>query len=157
MSLKLKIGLCCVALLVAFAAGRYGTPERVRTEIKYVEVEKKTEDKTVDADKHKETKTTVVTKPDGSKESTTVVTEDSSSKTNDHKTDESSRTKDQTKEIIYAQKRLSISALVGANSLFPPAPIIYGGHVTYSLFGPINIGAWGLSNLTFGISLGVSL
>lgn len=156
MSTKAKVIGVVILVVASFAAGRWASPTKIITETKIVEVKNEKENKQTDTDKHKESKTIVVEKPDGSKETTTTTTEDTTKKVSDEKTTDTKTTVDKTKEIVYAKNRLSISALVGANSL-PPAPVVYGGHVTYSILGPINVGVWGLSNLTFGVSLGLGL
>src|SRR5258706_14382864 len=78
MDRKYKYGIAGVAVLGAFALGRYTVPEKVRIETKTVEVEKKTTDKTTDIKKEKRKKTTIttITHPDGTKETSTVITDD---------------------------------------------------------------------------------
>ena len=50
---------------------------------------------------------------------------------------------------------MNISALVGVdlpNSLKP----LYGASFTKQFLGPISIGAWGLTNGTLGVSVGIN-
>lgn len=157
MSTKTKILVFVILTVGAFLAGRYSTPEKIRVETKIVEVEKKTEDSKTDTDKHKETKTVTETAPDGTTKIITIIVEDENKKTEDKKTSDSVTNRDETKEITRNRSKLSISVLGGTNFLNPPLVPIYGAHVTYSVLGPITVGAFGLSNLTFGVSIGLNL
>lgn len=135
------LGALCA---VSFAVGRYTAPEKVKTEIKI--------QKEVITQQVVHTVTKVVERPDGTKE--TEVTQDSD--TNTH----SDTVKDKLKEVIVSHDSLNISILAGAQPhLFQGisvGPIIYGASVTKTLWGPVTIGAWGLSDLSAGVSLGLN-
>ena len=96
-----------VALLAAFAAGRWMAPTKTITQT--VEVDKKTDDKNTDAKDN--TKTTIVetTKPDGTKTTTTVITDDKDTKTSDKTTDDLSLTK--SKEVDHSVSKVTVSLL----------------------------------------------
>ena len=51
--------------------------------------------------------------------------------------------------------RTRISALAGFSPFSDPHTPVYGGHVSTQLLGPINVGAFGLTNGTIGMSLGL--
>ena len=135
-----KYILFVIVIVISYATGRYMSPEKIKTEVKTVEVEKivtKVEHKTV---KIKENK-------DGSKE--TIIVTDSKADTINH-----SRTQDQTKEVTVKDK-LNVSLLAG-NSLPLSAPI-FGASVQKNFIGPVTLGAWVLSNKTAGLSIGLNL
>lgn len=136
------------AIVVSFAVGRFTTPEKVKIETKVVTVEVKVKEK----DKHKETKIVEVTKPDGTKEKTKTIIEDT--KTNIVK--ESSQSAETKTERIGSTQRTTISGLIGIDfNNLSRSPVVYGGSVSRPIIGPVTLGAWGLSNLTFGASVGV--
>lgn len=90
--------------------------------------------------------TTVTTKQkDGTK---TVQTIDSTVKTN---------TKETVKQSTQAKAQLNVSALAGYdfNSSRLPTPV-YGVAVTKQVLGSLTVGAFGLTNGTVGVSLGVN-
>jgi len=133
---KYIIGGVLLALVAAFAAGRYLTPTKVETKIVTVEVEKKHEET--------KTKTTTVKKPDGT---TTTTTE------SDTKVDTNTTTNSKSDTIVeHKVGTLNISALAGADVTIPR--LVYGLSVTKSIIGPVTIGLWGLSNKTVGGSIG---
>lgn len=144
---KYQIIIGALALLVAFAVGRFLAPTKVKTEVKTVYVEKKTEDQKV----QKHIQTVIVQKPDGSKE--TKITEDDNS---DTKTAESNQTvKQEDKEVIRGTGKTYIAALAGLSISNFGQPV-YGASVARSVLGPITVGAWGLTNGTAGLSVGLS-
>lgn len=150
MTPRIKIVIVGVALIVAFASGRYLTPEKVKIETKIVEVEAKT--KETEAHKHKETTTTVIKEVSGKEETTTVVVEDSGKDIKS--TDNINKTTDTLKEVTTGSSKVTISAL-GAFDFKAGKPA-YGISVTKPILGPIAIGLFGLTNDTLGCSLGIS-
>jgi len=155
MTTKTKIITGIVIVATAFAFGRYSAPERVRTEVKTVEVEKKTETKESNTNRHKETTTVTITKPDGSTETTTKTTEDTNLKTDSKLVDDTTKSSDTTKEVTRGGNKLSIAALSGIN-YSKPDQLIYGASVSKELIGPITLGAFGLTDKTVGISIGLN-
>ncbi len=160
--MKVKVFIAVVSIGVAFAFGRYTTPERIKIEKVIVEVEKKTKDSNTDAERNKrrETTTREVTHPDGTKEviTTVVETTETSKKSNTHETDKISKKEKDSKEIVKNSNTFNLSLLTGAKlpSGGSLSPLIYGGHITKQILGPINVGVWGLSDSTGGVSLGLS-
>ena len=153
-----KIGIGVTVVVIAFAAGRYSTPTKTVTQIKTVEIEKKVEDKKVDNDHktHLKRTKTEVDKPDGSKTITTVtenVTEDktkSDDKTVDNKTKDTTATKTESK----GNSQVTISALSGVD--VTNGHYVFGASVYKPVLGPIGIGVFGLSDLTFGAQVGIT-
>lgn len=155
-----KIFIFGAIILVAFAAGRWLAPTKIKTETKIVEVEKKSEKSTTDTDrnKHKETKTVEIVRPDGTKETTTTTVEDTNTdrKTTTAKTEESKKAESQSREETRSSSRTSIAALSGVDTSQSLNPLVYGVSISKEVLGPISIGVWGLSNKTYGASVGVS-
>lgn len=153
---KTKIIIASVALLIAFAFGRYSAPEHVKIETKIVEIEKKVVDTDTLRDKHREIVVKEVVRPDGTKEKVTTTVEDSNTSRKTRTEEETSRTEEKLEEITRGSK-VTLAALVGAPlSLSSPATPIYGGLIYKPILGPIGVGAWGFSNATFGASIGLS-
>jgi len=140
-----------LALLVAFAAGRWSSPEKVIT--KTVEVEKKTENKQVVVDDHKKTTIVEVTKPDGTKTKKTVITDNRDTKVDDKKTDDI--TKSTTKEIDRSTSKVTVLALASMNITSPGVPI-FGAAITKPILGPITVGIFGFQNGVIGASIGLT-
>jgi hypothetical protein len=150
MKTRYKILITVVVVAASFAAGRHSKPEVIKVETKIVEVEKKVKD----TEKNKNKKTVIVKKelPGGHKETTTTITENtqsSSTTTVDKKTDANSSS-----ETRRGSSRLTISPLIGFN--IQNGQPVWGASVSKDLFGPVNMGLWGLSNGTCGVSLGIS-
>lgn len=143
MNTRTRIIVGVIALLVAFACGRFLSSERVRTEVKTVEVEKivvKTE----------HVVTTIREKPDGSKDTTIVSDTDSKTKTDSSSTDN-------IKEVTLSKSTLNISALVGIQLPMSNNSLIYGLSATKSIIGPITAGVFVLNNASGGLSIGLNL
>lgn len=155
MTTKTKIIVAVVALAASFAGGYYLAPVKVKTETKIVEVEKKS--KTTSSNKNKKKITVKITRPDGTKEETTTV-ETGESK-NSSSTQESNKSEESKKEVTKSSSRLNISALAGAQvNLGIPvtATPVFGAHISKDIIGPVSIGVWGLSDVTFGVSVGLT-
>lgn len=81
---------------------------------------------------------TIIKRPDGTFEKVIV--------------DKSKIVTDEKTKLNAARSKVNLSALVGTD-LYKP---VYGGHISKELLGPISVGAWGLTNATFGVSIGVN-
>lgn len=147
-SLKNKILLGATSLLLAFGIGRYtaqiGSAPATKT-VADVKV-----DTVTDSDQQKHEVETITKKPDG--EVTTVITEDTNTVATQNQESVS-----HTETTVTPPKinTMNISALVGVdlpNSLKP----LYGASFTKQFLGPISIGAWGLTNGTLGVSVGIN-
>ena len=158
---KTKVGISVVALAAAFGAGRWATPEKIVIQTKTVEVEKKVEDtkKDVAQHVHKTTKTVVVDKPNGEKDTSTEVVEDDNNdtKTDDKVVDNKTSDTESTKTTSYASSKVSVMGMFGSQLSLPPfSPPVYGLSITKPVWGPLTVGAWGLSSGVAGISLGLT-
>jgi|SRR5579859_3671679 len=159
---KQKAILSIIVIAIAFALGRYTVPVKIKTEIKTIYIEKTDTKVSTSTEKKKKKKVTIVEddSPNGTKHKVTTITDDTDS---DHKSDTSTvtavqQTTDATKEVKKDSGHLNLSLLTGASVLGQPginSGIIYGGHITRDIFGPLNIGVWGLSNGTAGLSIGL--
>ena len=161
MTNKSKIIISFVALLVAFAFGRWSAPEKIKEVTKTVEVEKKLtqEEKDKQQNTHKKTKTVVVKNKDGSETTTTETSEDTdiNDKVNKVIADDKSKSTTQEKEITKSSSKTTLSAMYGLKFNFTqPTLPIYGGSISREVLGPISIGLWGLSNGEGGASVGLS-
>lgn len=158
MTTKTKLAIAAVALLSAYAFGRWSAPEKVRTETKTVIVEKKVEDTNKNAVKKRKKKTVIVetTAPDGTKTKTTTIADDTTSdtETKSHESDDTSVTKDKTKEVTYATAKVTLSAIGG---LRPGSPLpVYGGLISKPVLGPVTLSAWFLNDRTVGTGIGLT-
>lgn len=125
-------------IVIAFYCGRYSAPEKIKTEIKTVEVEKivtKVEHKTIRIKENK----------DGSKE--TVIISDS--KTQD---EQKSKSKTELEEITRKHSVTNVSVMAGVTH--PVSGIDYGISVQRNILGPFTLGAWGMTNISAGLSIG---
>lgn len=104
--------------------------------------------------------------PDGKTEKVKVSEFDTSQKTEAVTTSEQNSSSTLTKDLSSTQEKTSttkkppdwnISVLVGATKdPWPlPPPYVAGIHVQRRVLGPIYIGAWGLTNASAGVSIGV--
>lgn len=166
---KLLIAIA-VALILGYAMGRYLTPTKIEIKKEVVTVEKKVVDtdelKRIELERNKTLRKVIteITKPDGTKEKVTRFTETTTTnKTTEQEKKTKELTEKQTKEtetkLIENKKNdWSLSALAGPGtlSLNLSNNLIYGGHIQRNILGPISFGAWGLTNKTFGLSLGLS-
>ncbi len=144
-----------LALLTAFAAGRYTAQARVVTETKIVEVEKKTDDKKVDTNDHRKATIVETTSPDGTKTKTTTITDDRNTKSDDRSTDDTKRTEDDKKSITKGSSPVTVSVLASMDISAPGLPV-YGLAVSRPILGPITLGIFGFQNKTGGLSIGLT-
>lgn len=136
------IGL--IILILAFLAGRYSQID-TKTETKT----ESTDIKQIDKDSH--TKTTIVSvkNPSGEEVTTTIITKDTDTEIKDNKQVDSLTLTQTTSKKMDT----NISFLVGLKpTTFQP---VYGISAGKPILGPITVGVWGLTDTTFGVSLGV--
>lgn len=140
-SLKNKVILSVVLLVVAFGFGRYSATPDIK--ITKTEDIKKVEDKNT----HTKVTMTETKKPDGTDVKVTV----SDEVANDVITINQD-TKTQT--MVSSKSKTNISVLVGTDmTRFIP---VYGISVNKEIFGPVTVGAFGLMNGVVGASVGIS-
>jgi hypothetical protein len=127
-----------IVVAIAYAAGRYMSPEKIKTEVKTIEVEK-----IVTKVQHK--KVVIRENKDGSKE-TVIIT--------DTKSDEKGKSNTDIKNKEVTNKgSFNISVLAGSSV---PINGVLGVSATKNVLGPITVGAWGLTNGTAGLSVGLN-
>lgn len=152
---KTKVIIAAVALLGAFAAGRWAAPEKVKVEKVIVEVEKKTSEKDAKKSTKKTTTTTKITHPDGRIEESTTVVEETVRESSKSETTDKGKTESETTEITRSSSRVTVSGL-GAFSLSNGSGPIYGASITKPILGPITVGAFYLTPGILGGSLGLT-
>jgi len=137
-----KYFIYAVILIVAFAFGRYSVKQNI------TQVTNETE-KSKDTDKNVHTVIEIVKLPDGTEK--TIKTIDSNTKTT-----EKSVTNSSTTSTPVKRSTLNISALAAndfdKHGILP----VYGVSFNKELFGPVTVGAFGLTNKTIGLSIGVN-
>jgi hypothetical protein len=154
MSTRNQIIVVVILLVGAFAAGRWAAPTKIVT--KTVEVEKQVtlkDDKKEIVD-HSKKKITVTRKPDGTKTTIVEIGTDVDTKvvSNDKTTTDVEKQNETTKQ--WDTSKVTISAL-GGYKIGDAGPL-YGASISKPILGPITVGAWALSNSTFGASLGLT-
>lgn len=147
MDTKTKVIASVVVVATAFAFGRYTAPsDTVKT--------KESQQTDTNTQKNTETKKKTVITEDPSGKKVTTIEEDTTTTTKKDKTTNTNI--DQT--ITPSSKDiLNVSALVATDgfSLTNITPV-YGLSVSKNFIGPITVGAFGLTNRTIGISVGLN-
>lgn len=130
MTKKTVLLLTLSVAAAAYAFGRYAQPEKVV--VKEVEVVKR------------DVKTVVrtVKQPDG-----TVIRE----RTTEDKTQTMS---EKEKTVVNDKSKVTVNALLGYS--FNDRKEIYGLMVQKQMFGPVSVGAFGMSDTTVGVTIGIS-
>lgn len=149
MKIYVLLGL---AILAVFMAGRYTAPDKIVTRTVTVEVEKQVENKNTSKKEHK---TTTITKAkDGTKK--IVISDDTETRDQSNITKFDDKNTSTLSEETRRTNAINISVLAGAQkgSL---ATHFYGVSVNKQLLGPIIVGVFGFTNISGGISFGVSL
>ena len=154
MTTRTKIIIVVVYTAVVAASGSYFTPTKVKTETKVVTVEKKVSDTDTKKKVRKIVVVHTIVKPDGEKDITSTTTDDTNTDTAKKTTDQASTETDKTKQTTQTAPKITISALGGYD--FLRLTPVYGASFTRPFIGPVTFGAWGLSNLTFGLSAGLT-
>ena len=141
-----------ISILVGYAAGRFTAPHKVVTETKEVIVTKEVE--VIAKNDHKKTKVTETDKPDGTKTIVTTIVDDSNE--SDSKQTDTKDSKE-SKVTVYSNDRHNLSLAVGSTlklpGLFSPR---FGAIYTIDVLGPISVGAFGFTDRSFGVTLGLS-
>lgn len=135
MAVKTTVLIGLISLLVGLAAGRYSLPAKVVTKTVTV----------AQTDRQSTDRSTITHKSDG----TVVIQRNVVTATEKHETGESS------KSVEHYTAKWTVSGLVGIQPLNAKTPA-YGAGVDYRVLGPIEVGAWGLSDGTVGLRLGLS-
>lgn len=154
MTTRAKIIIVSIAILAAFATGRFTVPEKVRIETKYVKVEKKTEKTVTDKDTKKKTVIHEVTHPDGKKEKITEIVEESESTTKKNTKEKIAEKNESSKEVTRGDSKVTVSVLsaISTSGGLPD----FGLAITKPVLGPITIGIFGFRSALVGASLGLT-
>lgn len=150
MSTKTKLIIISALILVSFAVGRYSvefTKTKQETQVVNEKDKKDTETHTV-------TKTIVVQEPNG--ETRTETTQDTRESSKQQDIDSSTTQLSETSTPTNKSSTLTVSALAAVKGNNLSGAPIYGASISKSLIGPINIGVFGLTDSTMGVSLGIS-
>jgi hypothetical protein len=150
LDLKTKAIISVVAIATAFASGRYSVNQPPA--VKLVETSKTQVEQRADKDIHETTKTETVKEPDGEVKTTVVETKDTVSKVDTEKQVDMSV---QLTQTPAKRSTINISALVALDALHGFTPC-YGVSASKEFIGPITVGAFGLTNGTLGVSVGVN-
>lgn len=144
--LKTLTIICVLLLLIGALVGRYTKSDLIKenTTIKTDEA------KQIDRDTHIKIISTITKKPGGEEVTTTTTTKDSDTHIDDNK-----RTDEVISKITDNKPKVNLSLLVATRAELPIIPI-YGLFISKDLFGPISVGAFALTNATFGLSVGVN-
>lgn len=142
MTIKDKIILGLLALVVSFAAGRFtATKPNVTTQTVT------NEDKDIKKDVNDEKVTTITEKSTGEKQTTIV-----EKKTTSVVTDDKIASKTDTK-VVNSQQTTSIVGMVGID--YHTKERAYGLGVSHDFVGPVSLGVFGFTNGVIGVSIGV--
>ena len=147
-STKTKAILVSSGLLISFAMGRYSNSAPEIKETKKVE---ENSQKQVDEQSHTQTVIVYTKDPKGQPIVTETVTNDTNTKTKDIDKITEQDAKDVSPPKRNAWEVSGLFALPTPGTL--PA---YGVSVTKEVLGPITVGAFGLTNGTLGLSVGVT-
>ena len=148
LSTKTKVILVSAGLIISFASGRYSVSKpEISTNTKA--------DTTLqqEVDKQLNTQTVIVYEKakDGTEKTTETITDLSREET-------VAKEKESEAQVTTVtppknnQYRVDVLAGIGITNPYP----VYGASVSKQFIGPISLGAWGLSNGTVGLSIGVS-
>lgn len=166
LSVKTIVISSVLLLGIGAAIGRFEGPAKVvtKTETKVVTqtVVKEVEKKSTENKKNTVTTITETTKPDGTKTRTIVIRNKDDIKVVDNtKVDEKTNTTSDTKSstvTTYDRGKWSVEALASVSKprLTNLGTVSYGLEVDRKIIGPISVGVFGLTDQTYGATLGIS-
>lgn len=157
MSGKSKYFIFILCLVSAYAVGRWAAPEKVVVKTEVVEVEKKSSSSDSDKEKKKDTETHVIEYPDGRKETIITTHEEWQKHLHDEASSDSLKSSKDEKVVTGSSGKVTVSALIGVSlGSLTSSPPLWGASVSKPILGPIAVGFWGLTNHTFGASLGLT-
>ncbi len=130
LNLKSKVIIGLAALALAFAAGRWMTPEKILVKKEQVIV------KITDTDTTTKKNVVVTIKPDGTR--TEVDTSVTETKTKENEMEHSK----ETKLVVNHSGKTNISILGGVHPTHLQDGFVYGISISRTILGPITIGVW---------------
>lgn len=161
MTLKTKVGIAAISLLVAFGFGRFSAPTKVIKEIETKIVEVKVEESKTDTSKNRRVEKiiTETTHPDGTKVVETRIVDASQTERTTEKETQTARVDErkETEITVRSSFTTSVSALAGiqGSGMGVLPTVVYGAHVQRQILGPISAGAFGFTTGVIGLSLGL--
>lgn len=138
---RLKIIVLVATVTLGFFVGRETANKNAD---KSMEISQDTQKST---DKHTTGTTTIIKEPDGTVKTVKVID------VVEHTDTDKQETKDV--KVSAVGPKTNISALIGGR-LSPLDSPYYGISVNREFLGPVTLGAWGLTNGTLGLSIGVN-
>lgn len=166
---KKTIVISALLLLgIGAAVGRFEAPDKIVTKVVTQTVTQVVTKEVVkrDTEVKKNTVTTITetTKPDGTKvKTTTIANKDDISTDLNKNVDTNSNTKTETvatQTVTNEKRQWIVSALVSPShpndNILGSGGLSYGASVQKEIIGPFYGGAFGLTNQTYGVSLGVT-
>lgn len=136
MSLQYKVILSLVALLAAYSFGHYTKPQPAETKTTTQETEKQTQHDVI----------VTVKAPDGTTKTTETI--DTTTKVIEKK--------QELQVLPPKQSKINVSALVANDFSRGGILPLYGASVSKEFIGPVTLGAFGLTNGTIGLSIGLN-
>jgi hypothetical protein len=166
---KKKIGLGILIYTVfCVALGRYTNSEKIKIQKTDTQTSTNTENKndktTIDThrDDHLKTVITEHDNKDGSKDKVTTITNDDESTISKNQ-DDTSSTKDSetdtskdSEKISRGSDQVTISVLSAVKVTDLTGGLVYGVSITRPILGPLTVGAFGFTNSTVGLSIGLT-
>ena len=148
MATRLKVLIVILVIVGSFGLGRYSVhpPDVVTHEITKTDTQTKEKE-------HVQTHTITTTKKEPTGVVTTVTVTDTSTQEQTATVVDTSTRIDQT--VTQAKPTLNLSLITGVSVQGPFIPV-YGLSVTKQVLGPFTVGAFGLTNGTVGVSIGMS-
>jgi hypothetical protein len=149
MSIKYKIIISLVVLIVTFAAGRWSASQ---VSTKTIQTVTQNDQKAEVKDTHTKTTITETKQPSGVDTTVTVIDQ-----VQDDKTAEKDNSISNTQTVVTptSKSKLNISVLGAEDFSKGFTQPTYGLSVSREIIGPITAGAFGLANGTVGVSIGV--
>lgn len=151
---KYKIAIGLVLLLVAYAFGRYTTPERVVTKVETHEVIKWKERIVKEKQNDKDIVIVEIKLPDGTIRKETHIID--KGRVVIDKSKEGSDTKDSSTTTVttYNKPQWKAAGLLGIAD-YSLDNRVYGLEVERRILGPIFLGVWGMTSKEVGLSVGL--
>jgi hypothetical protein len=155
-----------VLLIAGLAIGRFTLPAKVVTktqiQVQTQEVVKWQTKYVENQDDHKNTTIIETKKPDGTDVIETHISDSEDTSVNSSSggsnSTQTSEKETQSKTVTYAKNDWHLNALASpsGDGKLIDGKMSYGGQVERRIMGPFYLGAFGLQNSTFGVSVGVS-
>jgi F420-0:gamma-glutamyl ligase-like protein len=138
--------------IVGYLAGRFSAPERTKVETVTLTKEVQVQDESKRVNQIQRIVET--TRPDGTTvKETRIKTRAASERIQSKTTEVASK---ESREIEN-RRGVNVSALIGLPLTEITKGPVYGASISKPFIGPITLGVWGLTNFTFGLSVGLEL